>query len=129
MIVAYHSTHDPDFQVKPFLHVGTKEQAIMRGGKYLYRISFKDDRKMPRLKDTGAWQSKMLQRHARKAGLIVYLNRHEGIPIEEFTKATAIKKNIDEMTDAQFAKNIPSARDSWIILDPDCVTRVEQIKG
>lgn len=126
MIVAYHTTNDPDFQIKPFLHVGTKEQALMRGGKYLYRISFKDDRKIPRLKDSGAWQGKTLQRHARKAGMVVYLNRHEGITSEEFTQALAKNKNIDDLTDAQFARAIPSAADSWIILDPECVRKIEK---
>lgn len=129
MFIAYHSTNDPDLKVKPFLHVGTQAKASMRGGKYLYRIEFADDRKIPRLRDNGSWHSKDLKRHARKAGLIIYLNRHEGIPLEEFNQAQADKQKIDEMTDARFVKVIPSAQDSWIILDPDCVKRIKKIPG
>lgn len=129
MFIAYHSTNDPDLKVRPFLHVGTQAQASMRGGKYLYRIEFADDRKIPRLRDNGSWHSKDLKRHARKAGLIVYLNRHEGIPIEEFNQAQVDKQKIDEMTDARFVKVIPSAQDSWIILDPDCVKKIKKIPG
>lgn len=60
--------------------------------------------------------------------LATYLNRYEGIPLEEFTSAEdapAARRagGIDRLSDAAFRKAVPSARDSHIVIDPSIVVR------
>lgn len=126
MIVAYHSSSEPRLEARRFLHVGTIEQARMRGGRHLHELAISIPSRMPRLRDHGSWNIRSLMRNARRAGLAVYLNRHEGIPLEEFEKARQIA-DLDRVTDSRFRQLVPSARDSWIVLDPDMVTEIRRI--
>ena len=43
---------------------------------------------------------------------IIYLNRFEGIPLAEFDAVRAAGNNLDTMSDAEFRKAVPSAKDS-----------------
>lgn len=123
-IEAYHSSDDPTLEPRRFLHIGTLEQARMRGGRHIHRLTIRSGGRMPRLRDHGSWSVRTLMRHARRNRIAVYLNRHEGIPIEEFDEARRVG-DIDRMADREFRRLMPSARDSWILLDVTAVVSVE----
>jgi hypothetical protein len=124
---AYHSSSDAELAPRRFLHVGTLEQATMRGGAHLHRLTIRTGPRMPRLRDRGSWNVRTLMRHACRSAVAVYLNRHEGIPLEEFDRARS-RIDIDRVPDADFRRALPSAADSWIILDPDAVLSIERIR-
>ena len=124
VIKAYHSTNNPDFKPTDFLHVGTYEQARMRGGKFIYEIEFQARRKEKRLKDNGSWKADNLKRHKRDTDVIVYLNRYEGLNAEDFIEVQKLF-NIDRLNDKQFSRKIPAACDSWIILDHEIIRSVK----
>jgi hypothetical protein len=126
LIIAYHSSGEPTLAPRPLLHVGTVEQARMRGGRHLHRLSLIAPPRMPRLRDRGDWSPRTLARHARRSAMAVYLNRHEGIGLEEFEAARAMA-DIDAMPDHAFRRLLPSAADSWIVFDPDVVASVERV--
>jgi hypothetical protein len=82
-----------------------------------------------RMKEEGRWDLQKLKALARQGyDGVVYLNRTEGIPAEEFddarlafgkSRSTATFDDIvDELSDTQFKKLCPSAEDSYIIFDP-----------
>lgn len=125
-IIAYHSSAEETLEPRRLLHVGTLEQALMRGGRHLHRVILHPGGRMPRLRDHGHWNARTLLRHASRARIAVYLNRTEGIPLEEFEAARA-RFDIDRITDGQFRRELPSARDSWIVLDPRAIASVERI--
>lgn len=128
--VLWHSgaVHLTRSDIEPLLHAGTLEQARMRAGRKLTRIEI---HAVPaaRLKDRGenGWSQRALKDAMRKGErLATYLNRYEGIPLEEFTAAEgapAAKRagGIDRLSDAAFRKAVPSARDSHIVIDPSIV--------
>lgn len=126
-VVGYHSSATALLIPRPILHVGTIAQAAMRGGKHLHRVEFALDGRMPRMRDQGDWSRRSVTRHTRAGGAVVYLNRHEGIPLEEFEAARAIT-DIDAISDAMFKRLIPSAEDSWIILNPDIIQSIEEVE-
>lgn len=141
-LVVYHSTQkdfvvfDENKQSGYGLHFGTPEQATMRTageGKNLMPSYLRIDNPR-RSKDTGmSWKSQI--RAAKSAGHdgVIYLNRFEGIPREAFERATnelATKhktnpNNVDfsKLSDEEFRKLLPEARDSYIVFKP------EQIKS
>lgn len=90
----------------------------MRGGQgcHLTRVDVARGVRTVRRRDTGSWRDVDLQR--THAGLVVYLNRFEGIPLEEFEAARLEHPNFDLLPDAKFRRLIPSARDSMIVIDP-----------
>lgn len=63
----------------------------------------------------------------KRCGCIVYLNRYEGVPIAAFERAWSDTKTLDELPDADFVRLVPEARDSWIIMDPDCIVGIEMV--
>ena len=104
------------------MHVGTLAQATMRRpGGILHRIVVGQPCRTVNMRDSGSWHRARLVRAARKAHLARYLNRYEGISIDDLEAAIA---NADE-SDAIFARNVPSCGHSWIILRPDIVTSIE----
>lgn len=112
-------------------HFGTAEQAIMRRsgkGKRIIEAAV-NIRKPRRSKDSGGqWASRI--KSAKSAGFdgIVYLNRYEGISSETVDLAIERGLDLDSLTDKEFKKFAPEARDSWIafevsqikILDHNC---------
>jgi len=116
----WHGSREPLLEVRPFLHVGSLAQAQMRGGRgcMLTRVEILPGRTLRR-RDVGSWREKDLRAIAsRGAGLVSYLNRFEGIPIEEFDEARAACRDIDGLSDARFRRLLPSAAESMIVLDP-----------
>ena len=65
-----------------------------------------------------------------------YLNRVEGIPLDEFeaarAKLTKRKSDgrcpLDTISDARFRRLVPSARDSLVILDPSIIISCNPIE-
>src|SRR3546814_5356719 len=87
-----------------------------------------------RSKDTGGkWASKIKAAKAAGHDGIVYLNRYEGIPADAFQRAVEqIARDrggnpdfvrLDTLSDEQFRRYVPEARDSYIAFRP------EQIKS
>ena len=102
------------------LHLGTEAQARMRNAAFLHEIEI-DATRLRRARDTGGnWAARI--RAARREGChgIVYLNRYEGIPTAriEDLHARGLLERLDRLSDADFRKLVPEARDSFILLDP-----------
>ena len=125
-ITAYHSSVETTLEPRRFLHVGTLEQATMRGGRNLHEVVIRPGIRLPRLRDTGEWNVRTLMRHASRARIAVYLNRYEGIPPEQFEAARAVC-DVDRIADSEFRRRVPAAADSWIVLDVDAITSIRRI--
>lgn len=130
-ITAYHSSSSPTLDPGGPLHVGTIEQARMRGGRYLHEVMLRPAMRMTRLRDEGSWRKDAVMRHARRSPVVVYLNRYEGIPAEAFVRARAQAAekgvDLDALSDSQFRRLLPEAQDSWIVLDPAAATSTRRI--
>ena len=72
------------------------------------------------MKDVGHWSIDRLKRASRKYPLIRYLNRFEGVAIEDLVNATLYADESDKI----FKRNIRSADYSWIILDPSIISSI-----
>lgn len=124
----WHGSREPLTGIRPFLHVGSIEQATMRAGRscHLTRVILGRGR-VVRRRDTGSWRSRDLERTLRAgAGMVEYLNRYEGIPLDEVETALSACRSLDRLTDAGFRRLVPSATDSIIVLDPALATIVER---
>ena len=123
----WHGSREPLTDVRRFLHVGSLEQATMRAGEgcHLVRVSLSRGRSVRR-RDRGTWRTSDLTKamHAGVA-LVTYLNRYEGIPLEEVEAARAACPHLDDLPDARFRRLVPSSTDSVIVLDPSLVRIVE----
>ena len=115
----------------PGLHVGTYDQALMRGGRAMTQIRLSRTI-YARIKDdvTNSKARKLIMAaHGQGTPGMRYLNRVEGIPIDEFEAARAKlgrRKSddrcpLDTISDARFRRLVPSARDSLVILDPSII--------
>jgi hypothetical protein len=121
----YHKTSSPEFdKFAPFSHFGTAEQASMRGAvtgsrilPVLVRLG-----KVKRMKDSGKWNIAQLRSLERQGyNGVVYLNRFEGIPIEEYDKfgeRSNLATYLERLPDSKFHQLLPSAADSYIVFDP-----------
>lgn len=120
--VWFHKTQGDGFAPAPFIHVGTVEQAKMRGAikPVIMRLDVDiEPHKLIRRRDHGQWDIKKLKALERRGyDGVVYLNRFEGIPLHEFDHARKMAGDIDRLADGEFLKLIPSAKDSLIIFDP-----------
>lgn len=108
------------------IHLGTLEQARMRAGRGdVLKVTLRLDRAgpIPRVRDQdGSWR-RLLGRHARKGvGVLVYLNRYEGIGLNSAIAVSEMAAA--RSSDRVFRRLAPEARDSYVVLDPDLV-RVE----
>ncbi len=113
------------------IHLGTREQALMRAGgrsARLFEVTIRP-RKIRRSRDTGGnWAS--IIRSARSAGCdaVVYLNRYEGIPLEAIERAKAAgAEDLDRLSDGRFRKILPESCDSWIVFSPEDIQTIEEI--
>jgi hypothetical protein len=132
----YHGTaadfdrFDPSETIDGGLHFGTLEQARIRvagQGKQLLRVSI-NVLNPQRSRDTGSgWKNKI--RSAKGMGYdgIVYLNRYEGISQETIARADRDGVDLDRLSDKEFRKYAPEARDSWIAFNAAQVVINERI--
>lgn len=134
-LVAWHSGNEPldPSALRPFLHVGTQGQAISRAGRILTRLILRPAG-VRRLKDMAEqdWSASRLRRLKSSGdGYGIYLNRHEGVDIDEVEAARADPRvhrsrgSVDSIPDALFRRLVPSAHDSLIVVDPSLVLRAE----
>lgn len=134
-LVAWHSGSEPldPSTMRHFLHVGTERQAISRAGRVLTRLILRPAGAR-RLKDMAEqdWSPSRLRRlQASGDGYGVYLNRHEGVDIEEVESARndprvrRSRGSVDSIPDMLFRRLVPSAHDSLIVVDPALVLRAE----
>jgi len=136
-LTAWHSGDEPlaPGLLRPFLHVGSERQARSRAGRVLTRltIAVADAR---RLLDKAEqdWNPRRLRRLAASGiGYGVYLNRHEGVDLDEVERARRdprtrrAGRSIDGVPDRLFRSLVPSAGDSLIVVDPKLVLACETI--
>lgn len=136
-LVVYHGTRtrldtlDPGKTLDGGIHFGTIEQAQMRNSQWIYeaRLNF-DGGRVRRSRDRGGeWKKRIADAKASGFKAIVYLNRYEGIPYERVVQAQADGVDLDKLTDSQFRKRVPEAKDSWIVFDPASFTIVRVLEG
>lgn len=131
-VVAYHSGDVvlDRRSIRPFLHLGTLEQARSRAGRIVTKVTA---RVAPcaRVTDRGenSWRTDRLARHERACrGWIVYLNRFEGLDLDRYLEAKRTRPGLDELPDSAFRRLVPSARDSLVLLDPLLVISCEIVE-
>lgn len=122
----YHGTKEDFEAFAPTtggIHLGTTEQANMRvsgEGKNIIPAYVRIERPR-RSKDTGgSWAAAIKSAKAAGHDGIVYLNRYEGLSsevIERLSDSGALAK-LDRMSDADFRRAVPEARDSYIAFEP-----------
>lgn len=116
----YHGTNKVFDRFLPFSHFGTEAQARMRQPKHILPVYIRA-KKFKRMRDTGDWRVSKLRALQRQGyDGVVYLNRYEGIPLEQFDAAHAkvSQERLDKAPDTQYKRMIPAAEDSYIIFDP-----------
>lgn len=110
---------DPSRSADGGIHFGTEAQARMRNSAVLHEVEI-DIGKVRRCKDRGGdWKERI--QASRRAGYsaIVYLNRYEGLSaetIEELHREGRLS-GLDDLSDAEFRKLVPSAQESYILWD------------
>lgn len=131
-IIAYHSGDVvlDRRSIRPFLHLGTLEQARSRAGRVVTKVTA---RAAPcaRVVDRGenSWRADRLARHERACrGWIVYLNRFEGLDLDRYLEAKRTRPELDDLPDSAFRQLVPSARDSLVLLDPFLVISCEVVE-
>ena len=134
-LVAWHSGNEPidPSVIRPFLYVGTERQAISRAGRILTRLVLRPAGAR-RLKDLAEqdWSPSRLRRLKSSCdGYGVYLNRHEGVDLDEVEAARSDPRvrrsrgSVDSIPDTLFRRLVPSAQDSLIVVEPALVLRTE----
>ena len=108
-------------------HAGTFAQAQMRHPRgEMMLVELWPDIPAKRIKDAGTWSEGSYNVSKSSAPALVYLNRYEGIGVESAQRIAAEVKNADRLTDAQFLKYAPDARDSYIVLDPSWIKTLRE---
>lgn len=120
--IYYHGTKYDFFEFKDNkdgIHFGSLDQAKMRNSKIIIGC-FLNIRSLARKVDTiGHWWN-VVKSTKRKHDGIVYLNRYEGIALDEFQAVRnkgITDDTLDGMNDAGFKKLIKTATDSYIVFD------------
>jgi hypothetical protein len=119
-IKLFHGTDKVFDRFAPYSHFGTEAQATMRHPKRILAVTV-TARKFKRMRDTGDWNKAKLRAIERQGyDGVVYLNRYEGIPLEQFEAAyqTMPADKLDRLSDVQYQKLVPAAEDSYIVFDP-----------
>lgn len=121
----WHGSTMPRRSLKPGtdggIHIGTFEQAEMRNAAFLHRVALlAPEGGFIRAKDTGGnWKFKIDQARRRGRDGIVYLNRFEGVSHDSTMRI--VQEDLGDVSDRAFARNIPEAKDSLIVLDESSV--------
>jgi hypothetical protein len=117
------------------IHVGSLAQARMRAGSgTVLRVQVKVGHlhgAIPKVRDQElTWQKTLESRRGRRQVILTYLNRYEGIPVERvIIMSDEDPCVVDRMSDKNFAKLVPEAEHSWVILDPDLIEILGQEKN
>lgn len=106
------------------LHVGTRDQATIRRPEgMLHRIVIASPFRTTTMRDRGSWSKDRMTRAARRADVARYLNRYEGVVIDDLEMAARYA----DAPDRTFTQFVPSSDYSWIILRPDIVLSIEHV--
>jgi hypothetical protein len=108
------------------IHLGTWEQAHMRaGGGAILEVSLLDSCRPRRIKDRdGSWCHTNKRAASQGVMALTYLNRHEGISVESALRLGDLGlKRAADLSDREFLKLAPEARDSIILLCPTLIYR------
>lgn len=91
----------------------------MRNSRWIYEARLDvDPLRIRRSRDRGGdWKRRVAEAKGKGYEAIVYLNRYEGVPLERIEEASRDGVDLDRLTDREFRKRVPEARDSWIIFD------------
>lgn len=125
-IVLYHATGAVFDEFQPGkdggIHFGTAAQANMRAPARANVIPvYLHAKKLKRIRDSeGNWKKAIARAKREGYDGIVYLNRYEGIPREEFQVAYdkgMSQELMDKIPDKKFRKEFPSAEDSYIVFN------------
>jgi hypothetical protein len=131
-LVVYHGTSGAHDQLDPArttdggLHFGTAGQADMRPGpqgKRLFPAYLRIENPRRSRDSGGKWRKRIQQARAAGHDGIVYLNRYEGLTSEVIERLAmgGLLGKLDAMSDAQFRRAVPEARDSYIVFASDQV--------
>jgi len=103
------------------IHFGTSPQANMRNRKGNLTPVYLRILKMRRMKDYGGGWAKKIKA-AKSSGFdgIVYLNRYEGIELEDYPK-NSTADSLQAISDSKFKQLIPIAEDSYIVFSGEQV--------
>lgn len=107
--------------------MGSLAQARMRAGKgAVLRVRIKLDHlngSIPKVRDQeGSWEKLLKRRRSRRQVIVEYLNRYEGLPVERVIAISEKETSaLSTMSDRDFAKLVPEAEQSWVILDPGLI--------
>lgn len=110
-------------------HVGTASQATMRGGgegSVLLRVSIYATTLIRKKDITGGGWKRPTKKEADAADGVVYLNRFEGVPAERLSALEG--KSTESLSDAEFRRLVPEARDSYGIFQPHNCRIIERIE-
>ena len=122
----WHSSEGPltRSDIYPGMHAGTREQAAMRRpGGMLHRIVIASPFRSTTMRDRGSWPKDRMGRASWRADMARYLNRYEGVALEDLEMATKHA----EAPDRTFSRFVPSSDYSWIILRPEIVLSIEAV--
>ena len=108
-------------------HAGTLAQAQMRHPRgEMMLVELWPDMPVRRIKDTGSWKEGPYNVGRSSAPGFVYLNRYEGLSTESTQRVANAIRDPDRLSDAQFLKYAPDARDSYIVLDPSWIRTLRE---
>jgi len=108
-----------------FLHLGTIKQVRSRWPTgIIHKVTISQNAKFITMRDKGSWRHEDLMRAARRGSVVKYLNRYEGIDLDELE----IAARCDDKSDSVFKRHVRSARESLIILSPEIIKTIEIIK-
>jgi hypothetical protein len=136
----YHGTTEkfgrfnPDLTEDSGLHFGTREQALHRvgdkGHKNLRQVNLRITNPK-RVQDQGGsaqWYDEIQMAKQEGHDGMVYLNRYE-VPWAEHLEADKQPGGVHALSDDEFKKYAPSARDSWIAFKANQVKDVKRKDG
>jgi len=89
----------------------------------LHRIVIASPFRTTTMRDRGSWSKDRMTRAARRADVARYLNRYEGVVIDDLEMAARYA----DAPDRTFTQFVPSSDYSWIILRPDIVLSIEHV--
>lgn len=109
---------DPEKTVDGGFHFGDYNQALMRASGARERVLTEVEvefRRLQRSRDTGGhWKALIANAKRKGCDGIVYLNRYEGIQIDSILKAQEAGIEPDNLSDTEFRRWFPEAKDSYI---------------
>lgn len=116
---------------KQGLHLGSQSQAIARARGHLVTCEVTSELKVVRRKDCGGgWERYVSRLKSKGIDGIIYLNRHEGVPLQRIVLLRAkgiTPQMLFTMSDIDFRKHVPEAHDSLLVFRPQEAVKIKEI--